>query len=95
MSSMNRLLVLAAIVVSACAGAVVSQLVIPPAHAGVTQRWEYLCFDGGTYDGDREATSKRLNDAGREGWELATAMVPWTNINSHHAYIYCMKRPAP
>ena len=92
---MNRLLVLAAIVISACAGAVVRQVVVPPAHAAVTQHWEYLCFTGGNLGDDREATSKKLNDAGREGWELVTALAEAPGYGSHNAFGYCMKRPAP
>ncbi len=95
MSRTHRLVVLAAVLVSACAGAAVSHLVIPPAHAAVTQRWEHLCFDGGNHADDLEVSGKKLSDAGREGWELATTTALVTDAGSHHAILYCLKRPAP
>jgi hypothetical protein len=87
MAQARRLLVVGVLLASACAGAVMSRVLIPPAHAAVSQRWEHLCFSDGLYP-NAEVAEKALNDAGKEGWELAATA-------GSNGQIFCMKRPAP
>jgi hypothetical protein len=68
---------------AACAGAIARPLIIPPAAAADTQRWEHLCIVV-----DRKEATESLNRAGAEGWELETAMPYW-----NAEYQYCLKRP--
>lgn len=89
MRSTRRFVFVGLLLVSACAGAALSRVVIPPAHAEATRRWEHFCFTSGWGGGLHE---KELNDkltaAGREGWELVS-------VAADHLALYCMKRPAP
>jgi len=88
MSAWRRLSVVVGVVVSACAGAALSRVVIPPAHAGAAQRWEYLCLDAGVLYPDAQTVQQQLNDAGKEGWEFAASA-------GQNGRFSCLKRPAP
>lgn len=84
-------LVLIAGFIAGCGAAVVAPLVIPPAHAQTTQRWEVHCvFLPQTISENRQLAG--LNDAGnaagREGWELVT-------VDRGGSSTMCFKRPAP
>lgn len=91
---MKKLAIVAALLVSACVGASLSRVVIPPAHAQVHQRWEHYCAEttgtmGFRRDLDKEQLNKALSEAGREGWELVSVSVRGSLA------LYCLKRPAP
>lgn len=90
MHSMKRMVFVGLLLVSAFAGPALSRLVIPPAQAQATRRWEHFCFTVGWTGNlrDREV-SEKLTGAGREGWELVSA------TNYQGGVLYCMKRPAP
>ncbi len=89
MHSMKRMVFAGLLLVSACAGAALSRVVIPPAHAQATRRWEHFCFMLPTTWGfDESGVSKKLTEAGREGWELV-------GVANSQGFVYCMKRPAP
>ena len=79
---MKRIQLAVLVILSACAGAALRPLVIPPAHAAVTQRWEYLNL---TIEFSVDSTMKKLNDAGAQGWELQA-------VDSGR---FWLKRPAP
>lgn len=75
-----------------CGAAAVAPLVIPPAHAQTTQRWETLCVQTQTERGTSlaENTTAAGNAAGREGWEPFSS----SQVGTSYAMI-CFKRPAP
>jgi hypothetical protein len=75
MSLPKRLLVLAVLLATACAGATPSQVLIPPARAAVGQRWEHFCFLEGNASGVNDANQK-LGEAGQQGWELVSVATP-------------------
>ena len=73
--------VLAVFLLVFIAGCVASQFIVPPVRAGATPvRWEYLQV---------ERPAERMNEAGKEGWELAEVAV-----TSFGTYGY-FKRPLP
>ena len=84
----NKLLVGVIFLVGCVTGGVGAQLVVPPARAGTTgPRWDYFCFNESML---AEQVASRLQEAGAQGWELAT-----TSTASNGGYsLYCMKRPA-
>ena len=72
----------------ACGVAAVAPLVIPPAHAQTTQRWEMMCTTfpvTRNSDENVRAINSVGNAAGREGWE------PFAVEN----LALCFRRPAP
>ncbi len=86
-------LVLIAGFIAGCGAAVVAPLIIPPAHAQTTQRWETLCVPVDrerTYQGLVEATTTAGMAAGREGWEPFS-----TTTYAPGIIVICFKRPAP
>lgn len=91
--SKNPTLVLVLGFIAGCGAAVVAPLIIPPAHAQTTQRWEGYCVgqEAASYRGAVPNLNELVNAAGREGWE------PYMfaqNGNQYHG-ILCFKRPAP
>jgi hypothetical protein len=89
MHSMKRPVFAGLLLLSACAGAALSRVVVPPAHAQATRRWEHFCFSSGWGGGlNEKELNAKLTDAGREGWELVSVAVDTLAL-------YCMKRPAP
>lgn len=92
--SKNPSLILAVGFVAGCGAAIAVPLVIPPAHAQTTQRWETLCVNHSlrarevTTDGTNAPMTDLGNRAGREGWELVSTLI---GSNA----VMCFKRPAP
>lgn len=66
-------------------GGVASQLVVPPAKAGSTLRWEYLCVQS------EGLSTNEMNGAGAEGWEVARQMT--FPANGVREFTTCFKRP--
>ncbi len=60
-------------------------------YAQGVQKWEYLCILMNVF---AEGHTKRLNELGQEGWELATSFVTVPNVGQMSAQ-YCLKRPLP
>ncbi len=73
-----------------CGAAAIAPLVIPPAHAQTTQRWEGYCVTEQARSPGPRLTSI-ANTAGREGWEL----VAMTHEGQTNVTNLCFKRPAP
>jgi hypothetical protein len=75
-------------IVCGCAGAAASALIIPPARSQNLPRSEYFCIHDLK---DTDDFAAKMNQAGREGWELvgagATPDYPTTNST------WCFKRP--
>lgn len=73
--------------IAGCGAAVVAPLIIPPAHAQTTQRWEVHCVIGSrrSMDGWASDMTSVGTRAGAQGWEL---------VEVEGAGI-CFKRPAP
>jgi hypothetical protein len=65
-------------------GCATARLVVPPANAQATARWEHLCVEAGTLE---RATAKS-NEVGAQGWEMSGAV----NYEDRHM-VLCFKRP--
>lgn len=89
MLSKNPTLLLVLGFLTGCGAAIVAPLIVPPAHAQVTQRWETYCEvgRGGTFRGTASNLIEVGNRAGAQGWE------PFSVATD--AAIICFKRPAP
>lgn len=61
-------------------GCLSARFVVPAARAQGVRRWEHFCFSSGSL----EQLQSRLDEAGSEGWELATGF---------GRFEACMKRP--
>jgi hypothetical protein len=90
-----RVMIAIALVLAACAGAIVQQQLIPQTHAAVTQRWEYLEIRGIAWT-DSVKAKETLDKAGREGWELVSVSGHGeaSKFEDHLAMAF-FKRPAP
>jgi len=94
----SALLIVASLLVAACVtsprsiggqGAVgTGETLIPPMPSHVTtfQKWDHLCFSGGT---SLEEVSTRLAEAGDKGWEMVAYGI------NQYGYVACFKRPRP
>lgn len=93
MLSKNPTIVLVLGFIAGCGAAAIAPLVIPPAHAQVTQRWETLCVTQLQRRDSplAEGTTALGNQAGREGWELVSFSIDSSSIKA----VACFKRPAP
>jgi hypothetical protein len=80
---LNRTLFAVVFLVGCATGGVASQFVVPPAKASASATsWEYFCAD--TDANDMADVSGKLNEAGKQGWELVT-------MNASNGF-YCFKR---
>lgn len=79
--------------VGGCGASAIVPLVVPPAHAQTTTRWEVFCAETDARDSEGTASAVMTvgNRAGAEGWELVSAP---GNLYAHYS-IACFKRPAP
>lgn len=64
-------------------GCAASRVVIPPATAAGSQKWDYACFN----ENDEEDITATAKKAGHQGWELVAATGGGTGK------IWCFKRP--
>jgi hypothetical protein len=88
---MRRQVLIAVTFLAGCVvGGVSSQMVAPPARAGIAYaKWEYYCF---TVSNEPDPLTKNLNDLGQQGWELTSA----TGQGDYNSYTtLCMKRARP
>lgn len=91
--SKNTTLMLVVGFVAGCGAAAMAPLLIPPAHAQTTQRWEAHCVYHADNQPDDTAAwlTSTGNTAGGQGWELAgLAAGPHPGFTT-----ICFKRPAP
>lgn len=91
--SKNPTLVLVLGFIAGCGAAAVAPLVIPPAHAQTTQRWEVYCasMSAGRHPGLAEEMTATGVAAGRRGWEPYSA----APFGTASIAVMCFKRPAP
>ncbi len=77
--------------------AVVKPIIIPKAHANVTQHWEHFCVDSSdknysfswTNNNNASWARETLKKIEGQGWELVGLM-----NNQAGTYGFCFKRPA-
>lgn len=88
MSKNSTLLVVLGFV-AGCGAAAAMPLMVPPAHAQTTQRWEGYCAEHASRRGIPPGVTQIVTAAGREGWELVSVTGTFDAT-----VLACFKRPA-
>jgi hypothetical protein len=91
MNTKSGLLLSLVFLVGCAVGGAASHFVAPPARAGTTpQKWAYFCITSGD---NVERFTRKLDQAGAEGWELVAASVSDGGTSITNNAFWCFKRP--